>query len=244
MRHASGARVAVIGAGWAGLAAAVEATTGGHAVTLFEMAPTVGGRARSVAGSAGAGSGFSPDDLPFDNGQHILIGAYRETLRLMDQVGASTERVLLRAPLALVDADGVGLRLPTGWPTLAFARGVCAHGSWTAGERCALLWAATGWAAARFRCSAALSVEALCAGLPQAVQRDLIEPLCVAALNTPAAEASAQIFLSVVRDALFSGPGSADLLLPRRPLGELLPEPALRWLTERGAPVHTSHRVN
>jgi hydroxysqualene dehydroxylase len=232
------ATVAVIGAGWAGLAAAIEATLLGHAVTLWEMAPTAGGRARSVGGPLG------PDDMPFDNGQHILIGAYRDTLRLMREVGADAESALLRAPLALVDGDGCGLRLPAGAPMLAFARGVCAHRGWTAGERCALLWAATRWAAARFRCSSAWTVETLCRGLPHAVLHDLIEPLCVAALNTPAAEASAQVFLNVLRDALFSGPGSADLLLPRRPLGELLPEPAVRWLVARGVTVLTSRRVN
>jgi hydroxysqualene dehydroxylase len=59
-------RVAVIGAGWAGLAAAVEATQRGNVVTLFEMAPQVGGRAREVMWGGTA----------LDNGQHILIGAY------------------------------------------------------------------------------------------------------------------------------------------------------------------------
>ena len=68
-----GRRIAVIGAGWAGLAAAVEATRAGAHVTLFEMAPAPGGRARDVVSHGG--------DL--DNGQHICIGAYRETLRLL-----------------------------------------------------------------------------------------------------------------------------------------------------------------
>lgn len=58
--------VAVIGSGWAGLAAAVEASDLGARVTLIEMAPRLGGRARSL--------GDGPDAL--DNGQHILIGAY------------------------------------------------------------------------------------------------------------------------------------------------------------------------
>ncbi len=72
---------------------------------------------------------------------------------------------------------------------------------------------------------------------------DLIEPLCVAALNTPAERASGGVFLRVIRDALFSGPGSADLLLPRRSLSALLPEPAARWLQAAGARVVTGSRV-
>ncbi|HEY9068127.1 MAG TPA: FAD-dependent oxidoreductase, partial [Burkholderiaceae bacterium] len=75
------------------------------------------------------------------------------------------------------------------------------------------------------------------------VRRELIEPLCVAALNTPADEASATVFLRVLKDALFSGPGSADLLLPRAGLSELLPDPAAAWLAQRGATVRMSRRV-
>ncbi len=237
MGRAASARLAVVGGGWAGLAAAIEATRGGDRVTLFEMAPTLGGRARSVP------MGGDPERSALDNGQHILIGAYGETLRLMREVGADPDAALLRSPLALVDGSGKGLRLPGGPAMLAFARGVLSHGRWTRGERFSLLWAATRWAAAGFRCAPSLPVSELCAGLPAAVQRDLIEPLCVAALNTPADQASARVFLRVLRDALFSGQGSADLLLPRRPLGELLPEPAARWLMQRGAQVLTSKRV-
>ncbi len=227
----------MVGGGWAGLAAATEATQNGDRVTLFEMAPTLGGRARSVSMSA------HPERLALDNGQHILIGAYRETLRLMRKVGADPDAALLRSPLALVDGNGSGLRLLGGPALLAFARGVLSHGSWTLGERVSLLWATTRWGAAGFRCIPSLPVSELCACLPAAVQRDLIEPLCIAALNTPAGEASASVFLRVLRDAMFSGSGSADLLLPRRPLGELLPEPAGRWLVDNGAQVLTSTRV-
>jgi hypothetical protein len=63
----------------------------------------------------------------------------------------------------------------------------------------------------------------------------LIDPLCVAALNTPADRASGQVLLTILRDALFSAPGSADLLFPRAPLHDVLPGPALAWLASRGA---------
>ncbi len=228
-----GARLAVIGGGWAGLAAAVEATRLGRRVTLFEMAPTLGGRARSI----------DLGEPVLDNGQHILIGAYLETQRLMRLVGVDLDAALLRAPLTLVDAEGIGLRLPAGPALLAFARGVLSHGGWSVGERVALLRKALSWAAAGFTCRAELTVSALCGDLPPAVQHDLIEPLCVAALNTPAAQASGVVFLRVLRDAMFSGRGSADLLLPRQPLGDLLPAPAARWLTQQGAEILTSRRV-
>jgi hydroxysqualene dehydroxylase len=225
--------VAVIGAGWAGLAAAVQATRAGHRVTLFEMAPHAGGRAREVR----------HEGLALDNGQHILIGAYTQTLRLMREVGVDTEAALLRTPLRLTEPDGRGLHLPPGAPMLAFARGVWGRAGWSLRERLSLLAAATGWAARGFRCDPGATVESLTLGLGPTIVRDLIDPLCVAALNTPANEASASVFLRVLRDALFSGPGSADLLLPRVSLGELLPSPAVAWLQRHGAIVRTATRV-
>lgn len=226
-----GRGVAVIGGGWAGLATAVEATRLGHEVTLFEMAPQLGGRARGVA----------VDGMVLDNGQHILIGAYTATLALMRAVGVDVDAALLRTPLRFTSPDGSGLHLESGSPVVAFARAVLRQRRWAVSERVALLAAASAWALRRFRCDDALTVSELTARLPQAIRDQLIDPLCVAALNTPANEASAGVFLRVLKDALFSGPGSADLLLPRVSLSELLPEQALRSLA--GARVRLQARV-
>ncbi|MBI5717106.1 MAG: FAD-dependent oxidoreductase [Burkholderiales bacterium] len=232
--------IAVVGGGWAGLAAAVRAVQAGHRVTLLEMAQHLGGRARSVP-LPGAGAG-----PPLDNGQHILIGAYRRTLDLLRTVGGQEAELLCRSPLELRYADGRGLALPDSrwvpsWMAFVHAAAGCVGWSWS--DRAALIRTAAGWALDRFRCDPALTVDALCRALPPAVRELLIDPLCVAALNTPAREASAQVMLRVLRDALFGGRGAADLLLPRRALGELLPEPAARWLSGHGAFVRTGQRV-
>lgn len=226
-------RVAVVGAGWAGLAAAVRATQAGHQVTVFEMAAQPGGRARTVEGEA----------FTLDNGQHILIGAYVRTLALMATVGADAAQLLQRRPLELRYADGRGLAMPPGPAWLVFGAAVARTSGWNWGDRLALLAAAAGWAMRRFRCPAEWSVARLCRSLPPRVRQLMIDPLCVAALNTPSSEASAAVFLRVLRDALFSAPGSADLLLPRVPLGALLPEPAHRWLQAQGAAMRLRHRV-
>jgi len=226
-------RVAVVGAGWAGLAAAVHARKAGHEVEVFEMAQQSGGRARTVM----------VDGLALDNGQHILIGAYQATLALMREVGADTTTLLRRMPLALQYPNGHGLRLREGAPVPAFVRAVLGLKGWSWSDRLALLAAATRWAAMRFRCADGMTVAVLSRGLPDTVQRQLIEPLCVAALNTPASQASAAVFLRVLRDALFSGPGSSDLLLPCAPLGSLLPQPAATWLERHGVRLHQSARV-
>jgi hydroxysqualene dehydroxylase len=226
-------KIAVVGGGWAGLSAAVEARRLGHGVTLCEMAPQLGGRARGV----------EVGELMLDNGQHVMIGAYVETLALMRELGVDTTSALLRTPLRLTEPDGSGLQLRAGTPMPAFALAVLRQRRWSIAERLALLRAAARWALGGFRCEAALTVAELTRDLPAAVRAGLVDPLCVAALNTPSADASAAVFLRVLKDALFSGPGSADLLLPRLDLGALLPGPALTWLATRGVALRCPHRV-
>jgi hydroxysqualene dehydroxylase len=226
-------RLAVVGGGWAGLATAVRAVEAGHEVAVFEMAMHWGGRARSV----------EVDGRMLDNGQHILIGAYARTLALLQTVGADAERLMHRQPLELRYPDGRGLRMPAAPAWLGFGWAVARCVGWSWRDRLALLAASMRWLAQGFDCAPATTVQALGRGLPAAVRELLIDPLCVAALNTPASDASGRVFLRVLRDALFGGRGSADLLLPRRPLGEFLPEPAVAWLAARGARLHVGRRV-
>lgn len=230
-------KVAVIGGGWAGMAAAVVASLAGHQPTVFEAGPQLGGRARALPVPG-------PDGtlLRLDNGQHILAGAYRDTLRLMRTVGVAPERVLLRMPLALRFPDGGGLALPA-WPApLDAAAGIATARGWSAADKWSLARAAWQWRAAGFQCSPAASVADLCRTLAPTVLAELVEPLCVSALNTPAARASGQVFLRVLRDTLFERGGS-NLLLPRSDLGSLFPEAAARWLAQRGGAVATGQRV-
>ena len=122
-------RVLVIGAGWAGLAAAVRATQLGASVTLCDMAPLPGGRARSFQGA---------DGLLLDSGHHILIGAYSATLGLMRELGADPDRLLERLPLTLVDPQGQGLRWGSGGALRAASSAVLGHAGWGWRERLGL----------------------------------------------------------------------------------------------------------
>ena len=231
-------RVAIVGAGWAGLAAALQAARAGHGVTVFEAARTLGGRARAVAAQGPDGS-----PVTLDNGQHILIGAYGECLALMRSVGVAESPALLRMPLALPYADGTGLRLPDLPPPWDALAGIGRARGWSWRERWALLRTAAAWRLGGFTCPPKATVAQLCAHLPVRLQQEFIDPLCVSALNTPAGQSSGTVFLRVLRDSLFSGRGGSHLLLPRVDLGALFPEPAAQWLRAHGHTVQAGLRV-
>lgn len=226
-------KLAIVGAGWAGVAAAVEAAAAGWDVTLFEATRTLGGRARALPAQRPDGVA-----LTLDNGQHILIGAYADTLALMERVGVPPASALLCLPLALPYPDGTGLQTPrwaARWPApLDAVAAIATAKGWRWRERWALVRASLGWQRTGFACAPPLTVASLCAALPQRVMDELIEPLCVSALNLPAAQASAQVFLLVMRDALFGtgygGWAASSLLLPRTDLSALLPNAAVQWL--------------
>ena len=230
--------LAIIGGGWAGVAAALEATRAGHRVTLWEASRNLGGRARALPATLPSG-----EPVQLDNGQHILIGAYHACLRLMQMVGIDPGQALLRLPMTLRFADGSGIALPR-WPApLDAAGGILAARGWSWRDRVTLLGQTLRWRLAGFRCAPELSVAALCQHLTPRVMADLIEPLCVAALNTPACESSATVFLRVLQDSVFGPSGSSHLLLPTRDLSRLFPAAAARWLERHGVQLRTGRRV-
>ncbi len=236
-------KVAIIGAGWAGMAAAVAATQSGHQITVFEASRSLGGRARALEATLPNGT-----RVTLDNGQHILIGAYTDTLRLMLEVGVDLGHALMRLPLSLRFPDGAGLQfplLPAPLPaSLDALIAILRARGWTWRDKLALLQLASQWQRGGFVCDASLTVAELCAPLTPRVLHELIEPLCVSALNTPAHQASATVFLRVMQDALFGARGGSHLLLPRVDLSELFPAPAARWLTQHGGQVRLGHRVS
>ena len=231
-------KIAIIGAGWSGLAAAARATRSGHEVTVFEASRSLGGRARALSAKLPDGQ-----SVMLDNGQHILIGAYHQTLKLMRGVGVDPESALLRLPLTLQFPGGDGLKLPplrAPWDALI---GITTARGWTWGDKLSLLLAAARWQWRDFACPDELTVAALCHSLSARVMVELIEPLCVSALNTPADRASARVFLRVLQDSLFATPGGSNLLLPRVDLSACFPDAAARWLSEHGGRVVLGERV-
>ena len=235
-------KLAIIGAGYAGLAAAVELTAAGKQVEVFEASRVLGGRARAA----------QIEGFTVDNGQHILIGAYTETLRLMRAVGADPDALLKRTPLRfefpgefVMSAPRLPAPLHTAF-ALLLARGI----DWR--EKLAAIRLMQGLQASNFRIEPDGTVtqwlernETPCSALPSGrrLRRFLWEPLCIAALNTPADRASAQVLANVLRDSLGGTRSASDMLLPQVDLSALFPEPAAKFIAQHGGMVHAGHRV-
>lgn len=231
---------AVIGAGWAGCAAAVALAAAGHRVSLFESARTLGGRARRI----------EVDGQVLDNGQHILLGAYRASLTLMKQVGIDATTALLRLPLqmryplghAAEGMDFVAPRLPAPWHVavaLLRAKGL------TRADKMALARFSTTARWMGWQLHQDCSVAELLTRFEQTPRLEQLmwRPLCIAALNTPPERASAQVFLNVLRDSLGARRAASDMLIPRVDLSALLPDAAARYLEQRNGRVHAGQAV-
>ena len=231
--------IAIIGAGWAGLAAAVEATRAGHRAIVFEAAHAIGGRAKSVTTTLPEGT-----PVTLDNGQHILIGAYSQCLRLLREVGVDTETALLRLPLTLRFPDGRGLRFGDCPAPLDALWGVISARGWSLAERGSLLRSLARWRRRGFECDASTTVAELCQPISAGVRTALLDPLCLSALNTPVQHASARVFLRVLKDTLGPQRGSSNLLLPRVDLSTLFPLTAARWLHQHGGEIRLGERVD
>ncbi len=222
-------RIAIIGAGYAGMAAATELAARGIPATVFETSRTLGGRARRVEAH-----GF-----PLDNGQHILVGAYVELLRLMRLIGADPDTLLARKPLSLVFPGRMHLAAPRLPAPLHLAIALLTARGLSIGGRLAAIRFMRHMKQTDFRLDLDITFAELMArhGQHESVIRYLWEPLCISALNTPTQEASAQVFLNVLRDSLAAAREASDLLLPQTDLSALFPEPAERYVQSRGGEV-------
>jgi squalene-associated FAD-dependent desaturase len=227
-------QIAVIGAGYAGIASAVSLVERGIGCTVFESARVLGGRARKI----------EYQDNTLDNGQHILSGAYRELLRMMALVGVDSH-AYQRVPLALEIAPDFSLRAPR-LPAplhLAFAL-FCATGI-SFSERIDAIRFMQSLKKLRFQVDPNQTVAELLYAHQQShnLTRHLWQPLTVSALNTPIETASAQVFANVLRDTLAGRRELSDLVFPKTDLSALFPERAAAWLGDRGCRVQTGARV-
>lgn len=221
----------------AGLAAAVELARAGSRPLLVESRPFVGGRVRSFVHAA------TGDEI--DNGQHLMMGCYRDTLRLLELLGTRhLVTVQRRLHVEFRDADGAADRLlavsllPSPLDVLA---GMLRLRRLSARERLGLVRVAL---AARRRERSVETVTELLTRLGQRrnARERLWNPIVIATLNTHPDVASAELFLEVMRRAFLGRGDDSRLVIPRVGLSQLL-EPSIEYITARGGSVELGTSV-
>ncbi|MDH5785758.1 MAG: FAD-dependent oxidoreductase, partial [Chromatiales bacterium] len=185
--------ILIAGGGWAGLAAALELTAHNIPVKVYESAPQLGGRARNAP--------FG--ELTVDNGQHLLIGAYSETLRLLTLTGADEAELFLRTRLRLKVVEGneaLVMQAPLLPAPLHLAWAQLSAEGLSLTARAAALLMSLKLTLNNFTLSDDISVAELLRNYRQGatIVRRFWEPLCLATLNTPIDRASAKVFLRVL----------------------------------------------
>jgi squalene-associated FAD-dependent desaturase len=229
--------VTIIGGGFAGLSAAVRLAQRGARVEVLEARPTLGGRASAFR---------DPKSGEWvDNGQHLMLGCYRETFAFLDAIGARDRVRLqprLRVPMVDRDARATTLTCPALPSPFHLLGGL-------------VRWEALGWTdrLSSFRMALALargarpgeSVDQWLARNGQSRRlRDMLwDPLAIAALNQEPAHAAAPYFARVVTEMLRSGAAGSCIATPAVALHEMYAEPARQWLEARGSKVTTGARA-
>ncbi len=230
--------VLIIGGGWAGLSAAIELVDSGKNVCLIESAKQLGGRAREV----------KINQVCVDNGTHIMIGAYTETLRLIQKVysssGSYTEKDRLkRQGLALnykqsrkptINLPCIPLPAPFNIiGSFLFARGLSLK------DKFCILALGTKIKLNLINLPADLALQGFLKKQKQTevVIKSIWEPLCLAIMNTPIEQASTEIFLHVLKESFFKSRRASDLLFFKTTLSRIFPTPAEKYITQHNGKV-------
>lgn len=229
-------RPIVLGGGFAGIAAAVNLADSGTAPLLLESRPFLGGRARSFH--------HEESGEEIDNGQHLMMGCYTETLRLLDKLGTNHLVEVDRSlSVEFRDVDRTArLHAPHHLPApLDVLVGMLRYDGVGMGERLRLLRAGL---AARGGAPAGMSVASWLRQEKQSeqVMREMWGPLVVATMNTDPEEASLKLFLNLLRLSFLKGGRSASLAFPRVGLSELI-APVEAYLEGRGGEVRSGSGV-
>lgn len=237
--------IAIIGGGCAGLSAAAALVERGYKVTVLEASSQLGGRARSVV--------VENKDLMqlLDNGQHILLGAYHETLALLQKIGVNESQVFQRLPLQIDMISGTAksafsLKSAHYLPAplnLLFGFLNCKGLNFS--ERMAAIKLMRYLKASHYEVISDRPLYRFLTSHHQTMRliELLWEPLCLAALNTPIENASTRIFLNVLRDTFTGHKKNSDFLLPRLDLSQVISNPLSHYIQSKGGVIRLNQRI-
>ena len=222
--------VHIIGAGMAGLAAAVRLAHMGPRLTVYEAAPRAGGRCRSY---------HDPQlDCVIDNGNHLLLSGNTAVRDYLAEIGAS-DRLAgpTEAAFPFVDVTN-GAR----WCVQPGA-GAIPWWIFDAKRRVPQTTAADYLSVLRVLRAGAHSTMADCVGTSGALYRSFWEPLTVGAINTAPKRAAAALMRPVLRETFMKGSAACRPLIARESLADTFVDPALATLARAGVNVRLGTRV-
>ena len=222
--NTSGSHVAVVGGGFAGLAAAVRLARAGARVTLLERRPFLGGRAYSFADPV-------TGDV-VDNGPHALMGAYTEALDFLREIGAAGKVRMQRRLRVTLAEPQLGMGAVAAPPVPGPVQGAAAllrYRLLSPADRVRLLAGAVRLAARGDGWRGATVAEALARlGQSAEARARFWHPLAIAALNEVPEAAAAAPFAAVVRRSSREHAPPASFFPPPRFPTSTRPTPAAR----------------
>ncbi len=229
--------VAIIGGGICGMTAAIRLAESSFKVTLFEAAAKVGGRTRSFYDAK--------TETLCDNGPHLMLGAYHATRKLLHDIKADHLHWQKHLSLPLWDQQRQhftlepSTALPFPIALLLAIRNMPGHGYQS-------ILAMLRLAVAMRRCQpdqySVKTVLQQCR-IPRALIQDMIEPICLGAMNEPLESANARTLLRVLKES-FASADAARLGWFTAPLDQALMAPLLKHARALGVQVHTSRKIN
>jgi hypothetical protein len=225
-------KAAVVGGGLAGLAAALELADAGHAVTLYEARPTLGGAVQTLPEREG-----DPSPPP-DNGQHIALGCFTEYLSFLDRIGEGGSYVRRPLVLPVLAEDGRRAQVK---PSL---RALLSYTHLPLRERLRIPFVTARCRGARARPGETFGALLRRLGASDAGIERFWDVFMRPALNLRSDEVDAQAGLFTVRTALLGPRRNSDLILPARPLGWMHGDAAGRALEVAGAAIETGVRID
>ena len=219
----------VIGAGLAGLSAALSLTRVGRPVTVHEAAPVAGGRCRSY---------FDRElGLRIDNGNHLILSGNRAAMAYLEEIGAENRMTRPEQPLF----PFMDLKTGDRW-VVRPNRGRIPWWVFSSQRRVPETRLSDYWGMAR------ISRFTDDTPVADSMRRGrlywrLLEPIAVAALNTPSQAGLARLLAPVMRETLMRGGNACAPVLPKEGLSEAMADPAVATLRSRGAEIRFSGRI-
>lgn len=235
--------IIIVGAGWAGLTAALSLTRAGHEVTVLEAAPQTGGRARCI----------SFGDQSVDNGQHLFIGAYQNILTILEWLKIPEEKIFQRMPLTLSmfrstpysPHQSLALRLSNLPKPFHLLTALISAKGFSLSERLKTMQFFQKIKAKDFHLPEDISVLNLLQDYnqPSSLIEKLWGPIALAALSTPISQASAKVFVTILKQTFLGPKKYSDWLFPKADLSEVLPNPLVAYLNQYEKKVFFHQRV-